>query len=440
MPRRPVRRAAIAVVGLIVAANAVSAMHAWRFTHYVAEPVGTGTAAPEALSFAQRAAVLLTGVVVPRPTVGKRPEDLGLKARGVRKGGLAMWQIQGDRHGTVLLFPGYAACKSDLLDEAGAFHDLGWSTVLVDPPGVGDSDGSTTTLGWAEADAVATIAAEPHDGPLVLYGKSMGSAAILRAVGALGVTADALVLENPYDRLTTTVGHRFEALGLPAWPGADLLVLWGGLELGFNGFALNPVDYARDVHVPTLLLTGGADPRVHPDEVRAIDAALAGPHELTLFPGAGHVGLQAADAALWDSTIASFLAHWAPFAVSKAELPAGEGLTDGAAVGLGVLHGHTVACGYTLGDARGTLFSGVTGAGALVELHGTPLSLAPDGPRQWIGPTVAVHVHAEPVTACGVRSPGCAEQDVAGTLVVQEGGRVARVGVTGTAACELPRK
>ncbi len=156
------------------------------------------------------------------------------------------------------------------------------------------------------------VKAYADDGPVVLYGQSMGSAAVLRAVGVLGAAADALVLENLYDRLVTTVGHRFEAMGLPAQPGAALLVFWGGVELGFNGFQMNPVDFAANINTPTLLLTGEDDPRVHLAEVESIRASLAGPSELVVLPSAGHVGLHSADAALWRSSVTSFLDRVAP--------------------------------------------------------------------------------------------------------------------------------
>ena len=50
-------------------------------------------------------------------------------------------------------------------------------------------------------------------------------------------------------------------MGLPAFPCAQLLVFWGGMQCGFDGFAHNPVEYARHVACPTLLLQGEQDTR-----------------------------------------------------------------------------------------------------------------------------------------------------------------------------------
>lgn len=300
------------IVVTLIGGNAIVAAHAWRFTHFVDS--GTRTSNPEALSFAERVEVLLTGVVVPRPAVTRRPEDLGLAAQSSFTDGVSTWTIPAGPEpgiGTVLLFHGYGGTKSDLLDEAAVFHDAGWNTVLVDFPGSGESTGDVTTLGWQEALTVTSLARQQAH-PLVLYGKSLGSAAILRAVGDLGAPADALVLENPYDRLVTTVGHRFEALGIPASPAAPLLVFWGGTELGFDGFAMEPVAFATRVAAPTLLLHGTDDPRVHLDEIAAIGDALAGPHDVVVFPGVGHVGLHGADPRLWRQAVRDFLGRWAP--------------------------------------------------------------------------------------------------------------------------------
>ncbi|MDP2315901.1 MAG: alpha/beta hydrolase [Pseudomonadota bacterium] len=314
--RRGLRWAALLLATGALSANGVVYAHAWRFTHFV--PAGTRTANPETLSRAERIAVLLRGVEVPRPTLRRAP-DAALHAEEVQVGPIATWVIPrvetdrpadalGARPGdTVLLFHGYGGSRSDLLPEATSFHERGLTAVLVDFPGSGGSDGDVTTLGWHEADVVRDIAARFRPAPggrLVLYGKSMGAAAILRAVGVLGVSADRLVLENPFDRLVTTVGHRFEAMGLPAFPGAELLVFWGGVQHGFDGFAHDPVDYARGVTVPTLLMVGEGDDRAHPAEVAAIEAALAGPrYPMVVFPGAGHAGLWGADRARWEHEV-----------------------------------------------------------------------------------------------------------------------------------------
>jgi len=181
----------------------------------------------------------------------------------------------------------------------------------VDFRGSGGSSGDDTTLGVREAADVALSVAYARriwpEQPLVLYGISMGSAAVLRAIAAAGVRPDAVILESPFDRLLATTRNRFRAMGLPAFPSAELLLFWGGVQQGFDGFAHNPVDYAAGVDCPALLLHGERDPRVTVEQAGMVFERLPGPKERVLFPGAGHEMLIAAAPELWYQSVARFL-------------------------------------------------------------------------------------------------------------------------------------
>src|SRR5262249_43549763 len=158
--------------------------------------------------------------------------------------------------------------------------------------------------GYREAEEVASAAeycARRWPGQrLVLFGQSMGAAAVLRAVGVLGVEADAAILECPFDRMSSAARMRFAALGVPSFPCTELLLFWGGAQHGFNGFRHNPVDYARGVSCPVLLLHGAADPRVRPEHVEEIARNLAGPAQLVLFEGVGHESYVAREPSRWQ--------------------------------------------------------------------------------------------------------------------------------------------
>jgi hypothetical protein len=135
----------------------------------------------------------------------------------------------------------------------------------------------------------------------------MGAAAVLRAIHAHDIEPDALILECPFDRMLTTVQHRFNAMGLPSFPAARLLVFWGGLQQHFNGFSYNPADYARAVRCPTLLLHGGQDARVKISEIENIRSNLSGPSVLKLFPAAPHQSYVLSHASEWRSSVGEFL-------------------------------------------------------------------------------------------------------------------------------------
>lgn len=186
------------------------------------------------------------------------------------------------------------------------FARRGWGTVAVDFRGHGGSDGPPqTTLGWREADDVRAVVDGLVDPPQVLYGFSMGAVAILRACAELDVRADALVLEAPFDTLHQTVRNRFVQMGLPASPGAELLLFWGSVSMGIPGHRHDAVDYASRCPTPALVLGGVDDPNARTDEVERVARALpqgtfvetAGAHELAVV----------ADPQAWSRALDGFL-------------------------------------------------------------------------------------------------------------------------------------
>jgi len=185
--------------------------------------------------------------------------------------------------------------------------------LLLDFHGSGGSRGSETSIGMHEADdlaqAVEYVQQRIPSRILILYGQSMGSAAILRAIAVNGVRPSAVIVECPFDRLVSTAANRFAAMGLPAFPAAHLLIFWGGVQQGFNGFRHNPVEYARQVRCPVLLLHGARDARVTREQAESIFRSVPGEKQFTLFPEAGHESYLGAAPALWAESISRFLAR-----------------------------------------------------------------------------------------------------------------------------------
>lgn len=308
----------VALLTAFLFLNVVAFLHARAMTHFTTGGARTGN--PETLSVWGKAKIFLTGVNIPRPTNRTTPDSLGLpfevqRFQGAAGQNLEAWFIpRADAKGLVVLFHGYSASKGNVLTEAKAFHVMGYDTFLVDFRGSGGSDGNETTIGVVEADdvvsAVAHVRAHWPERRLILFGQSMGSVAILRAVGVLGVRADTLILECPFDRLLATVGNRFGSMGLPQFPMAHLLVFWGGWQQGFNGFDHNPVEYARGVHCPVLLLQGGKDLRVTPAQAETIFANLPGDKQFELFEEVGHVSYVTAAPERWQAWVGGFLDRW----------------------------------------------------------------------------------------------------------------------------------
>ncbi|MCU0491149.1 MAG: alpha/beta hydrolase [Chloroflexaceae bacterium] len=262
---------------------------------------------------------LLLGVAVPRPRNVQTPADHYLPFE-TRQIGLAnaeqleAWYVPHPQPlGLVVMFTGYAGVKDGLLTPAAHMYQWGYSSLLVDFRGSGGSSRNDTTMGIREAEDVAAAFAYGQTlapgQPVLLYGVSMGSAAILRAVAVEGVQPAGLILEGAFDSLYTTTRHRFDALWLPSFPAAELLLFWGSVQMGYNAFAHNPAAYAQAVQVPTLLMSGADDPWIRPTEAEAIFNGLRGPKELLLFPGIGHeMPFVWREEARWKEAVQDFLA------------------------------------------------------------------------------------------------------------------------------------
>ena len=135
----------------------------------------------------------------------------------------------------------------------------------------------------------------------------MGSAAILRAISQHNVKADRIILELPFASLLSAVQKRLENHSIPSFPLAEMFVFWGGIQHGFNGFSHNPVDDAKLVNCPTLILSGKQDKTVNISEVKELYKNLDGSKRLVIFLEAGHELLVTVDKELWQTNVRSFL-------------------------------------------------------------------------------------------------------------------------------------
>ncbi|GIK41494.1 MAG: hypothetical protein BroJett011_53270 [Chloroflexota bacterium] len=281
--------------------------------------IGSRTAAPESLSIWQKVKMLFTGVNIPKPLNNSKPDSWALtftvhRFKVTEIVELEAWHIPHPQaKGLILLFHGYASSKSSLLPEAKALHELGYATFLVDFRGSGGSNGSKTSIGFYEADDVAKAFAYAGllavDQPLILYGRSMGGAAVLRAISVHHLRPAGVILEAVFDKMLSTVQNRFRAVGLPSFPATQLLVFWGSIQNGSSGFRHNPVEYAAGVQCPALILHGTDDPRATLAEGRAVFSQLGGKKWFEVFTGVGHEAYLAAEPEQWKQSVTLFLAR-----------------------------------------------------------------------------------------------------------------------------------
>ncbi|OYU96421.1 MAG: alpha/beta hydrolase [Bacteroidetes bacterium B1(2017)] len=304
------KKAGLAVLLLFILLNVVAAFHAYRFTHFI-ETQSEKTKDPKSLSVFQKIGTLVFGVKNPRPVNLKTPSDSFEIIELASNKKIEAWYIKTlTPKGTVILFHGFGGSKSGLLDKAELFKSLGYNTLLVDFMGSGGSEGNQTTIGFYEAEEVKTcfeyIEAKGEKN-IILFGTSMGAVAIMKALKEYPLHPKKTILECPFGSMYQTVCARFNTMKVPSFPMAGLLVFWGGIENGFWAFNHHPIEYAKSINSPTLLLYGQKDEKVSKEEIDKILENLTGIKECKIYPNAGHENYLNKYKNEWVKDVANFL-------------------------------------------------------------------------------------------------------------------------------------
>lgn len=295
---------------LFVAINVIAIFHSYKFTHFFNNE-SAKTESPKNLSFLQKISTLVLGVNIPRPTNEETPsvnyETVILKSNK----NIECWDIKVENpKGTIIIFHGFSGKKSSMLDKAKIFRQQGFNTFLVDFMGSGGSEGNQTTIGFSEAAQVKSCfdyVTKKGESNIFLYGTSMGSVAIMKAINDYNIMPDGIIIECPFGSMYKTVCARFKAMNLPCFPMAGVLVFWGGVQNNFWPFDFRPTEYAKKIKCPTLLMYGQQDVNVSREEIDEIFANLNGSKELKIYSKAGHENYLIQYEDEWTNAVTNFI-------------------------------------------------------------------------------------------------------------------------------------
>ena len=297
------------LASLVVLLNVIGAFQAHKFTHFTTEKVMRID--PHHLSTGDKIKAIVFGIDMPRPIDSVKPSQPFEIVQLQSNVKLECWSLQTDStKGTVIIFHGYRASKSQMIDRSDEFLKMGYNTLLVDFMGSGGSEGNSTTIGFKEAEEVRAAydyVAGKGEKHIYLFGTSMGAVSVMKAVNDYHLDASGLILECPFGTMIKTVGVRVKKMGLHDLPTTYLLMFWGGLENGFWAFNHNPEDYAKNIARPTLLLYGEKDDRVSRGEIDRIYANLQGIKDLKTFPLSGHQDYIPQYGDLWRDDVSFFM-------------------------------------------------------------------------------------------------------------------------------------
>jgi alpha-beta hydrolase superfamily lysophospholipase len=180
-----------------------------------------------------------------------------------------------------------------MLERARLLNAAGYSIVMIDLQGHGESLGEQITIGHLEKHdvrAAIEFAREQHlNEPIGVIGVSLGGASALLA-SPLGI--DALVIESVYPDIESAINNRVTArLGPFSTIPARLLLMQLEPRLGIERSQLRPIDHVSNTECPVFVISETEDPHTTAAETRRIYEAVKEPKELWLIDGAAHVDL-----------------------------------------------------------------------------------------------------------------------------------------------------
>lgn len=300
------------VVALFVLINIITAFHAYKFTHFYDNGSVTIKKPGEKSGWDKtREALFGINVVKLKNTITADSsfQTVYLTTKDSLK--LEAWYIRANSAiGTVCLFHGHGGSKSGIFKESEEFRRMGYNTLLLDFRAHGGSEGNTCTIGYNESEDVKLAydyiknKGEKH---IVLWGISMGAAAVTKAINDYPLQPDKIILEMPFASILKAGEGRIRMMGLPGEPLATLITFWGGVEHGFWAFNMKPVSFVKKINCPVLLQWGANDPRVSRGEIDAIYNNIPTAKKLLVYDSCGHESLCKKENEKWRTEVSAFL-------------------------------------------------------------------------------------------------------------------------------------
>jgi uncharacterized protein len=229
------------------------------------------------------------------------------------------WWVPADgAHGTVVLVHGLNRSRIEMVRKVPFLHAQGWNALLFDLRHHGQSSDAVRSFGWFEKRDVAAARAYARTrgvGPVVLWGVSLGAAAVTLAA-ADDPSVAGLVCDSSYRSLRDTVAHHIQLARhsspwmrlIPAWPIRSEFLFWIGRSARFDPDALDV--RAAAAHLagrPSLFVANSGDRRMPPEIAFELKEAAGSQAKVLVVPGHSHGGAWREGTSAYESAVAGLL-------------------------------------------------------------------------------------------------------------------------------------
>ncbi len=184
---------------------------------------------------------------------------------------LSAWYVPNGGKNAVITLSGISADRRQLVPTAETYINWGFSALLPDLRGTGESGGDLVSIGYHERkDLVACVHWLQNKGLKVIgaHGFSLGAATVCFAMKELPDLGFAVV-ESSYDTMKDATDHRLDMVYMPhfiGWPWSYFL----GHRIGADFADISPVRYVPYAKCPTLVMSGDSEGILTPSETTAL--------------------------------------------------------------------------------------------------------------------------------------------------------------------------
>ena len=220
------------------------------------------------------------------------------------------WVDQGGDSPVVLLLHAVRADRSTMVSRAQLLMKNGFSVLLIDLQGHGETPGEAITLGYRESqDVVAArdwIKLAAPGRKIGVVGCSLGGASVLLAPQPSGF--DAVVLEAVYPRIARAAENRIRIhFGFFAPVLTPLLLMQLEPRLHITAADLEPIRSIHRLGAPVLIAAGSKDEHTTLEESQELFDTASQPKSLWVVEGAQHQDLLAYDGQRYEKNVVGFL-------------------------------------------------------------------------------------------------------------------------------------
>ncbi len=213
----------------------------------------------------------------------------------------------------VIMVHGYGADHMMYRQLAKHFYNTGFSILMPDLRGHGNSEGNVICMGWKDRlDIIKWIDLLVSENPqceIVLYGISMGAATVMMTSGEkLPVNVKAVIEDCGYTSAAEQFGYClrtfFHVVPFPLLYFSGLVCRLRG---GWGFWQANAVKQLQKNRLPMLFIHGADDDFVPAFMIDKVYAASMGPKEKFIVPGAKHAEACCVDPEGYGKAVEGFL-------------------------------------------------------------------------------------------------------------------------------------